>query len=345
MKYAVIVLLILGVGIVGGILVFGERNQVITVPSAGLDKTVLSSSSVLAEENVSSFPSSTIAVTSTAAATTTLAVPTSMTIEKVVPAAFSVELSDLTPSQGETVLVDVSGNPKNPKVFYDGKSIPVFPYQNGLRALIPVGAHESIGTHTVRVTGDGNPEYSKSLSVKKGNFPVVDLGIPEKMGTTTPSQLVQDLSKENAELNAIVALVTPEVFFTRGFGLPLADNTRLGSVFGEIRKTGDQTITHLGVDFRGAEGSKVAAMNDGIVEKAENTALYGNMVIIDHGEGIFSMYLHLKTILTAKGAKVKRGQVIGTLGQTGYATGPHLHLSVKINGVSVDPIKFVEAFK
>ncbi len=344
MKYVVVILLILGVGLVGGILVFGERNQTITAPGAGLHE-IAAPSSVLVEENASSSPLSTIVATSTAVSTTTPATPTSTADEKVIPATLSVKFSNLAPLQGETVLVSILGDPKSPEVSYDGKSIPVFLYQDGLRALIPIGAHESIGSHAIRITADNLPDYSRSIGVKSGKFPVVDLGIPEKMGTTTPAQLVQDLSKENAELNAIVALVTPETFFTRGFGLPLTDNTHLSSVFGEIRKTGDQTISHLGVDFGGAEGSKVAAMNDGVVEKAESTALYGNAVIIDHGEGIFSMYLHLKTILISKGMKVRRGQAIGTLGQTGYSTGPHLHLSVKINGVSVDPIKFVDAFK
>lgn len=341
MKYVVVVLLVIGVGIIGGILVFGERNRTITVPEAMPEKaTSLVSPSVQIEENASSSSTSTMI-----AATADTKAPTISEKKTIPPAVLSVELSNLTPAQGETVVVNISGDSKSPKVFFDGKEIPIFSYQNGLRALIAIGAHESIGAHTVRVTDGDDSKYLRSISVKGGKFPVVVLGIPEKMGTTTPAQLVQDLSRENAELNAIVALVTPETFFTRGFGLPLADNTHLGSVFGEIRKTGDQTISHLGVDFSGAEGSKVAAMNDGIVQKAESTALYGNTVVIDHGEGIFSMYLHLKTILTAKGSKVRRGEVIGTLGQTGYSTGPHLHLSVKINGVSVDPIKFVDAFK
>ncbi len=343
MKYGVIVLLILGIGIIGGILVFGERNQTITVPNTAPGETApLVSSSVSAGEDVLSPVSG---MTTTTSIAISAAIATNTPVESVATSVLSVQFSDLTPSQGETVVVTISGSPEHPKVSFDNKEIPVFFYQGGLRALVAIGAHESIGSHMVKVTADGFPDYSQSITVKSGKFPVVDLGIPEKMGTTTPARLVQDLSKENAELNAIVALVTPETFFTRGFGLSLADNTRLGSVFGEIRKTGDQTISHLGVDFRGAEGSKVVAMNDGVVEKAESTALYGNTIIIDHGEGIFSMYLHLKTILVAKGARVKRGQVIGTLGQTGYATGPHLHLSVKINGISVDPIKFVDAFR
>ncbi len=345
MKYVVFVLLVLGIGIIGGILVFGERNQTITVPDVTSETTVPSATSpTFLEASASSSSSNTTGTTSTVASTTTTT-PTSTTVKITAPSALSVRLSDLTPYQGETVIIHISGNPRNPKVLFDTKNVPVFLYQDELRALIPIGAHESVGTHEVRATADDRPDYSRSIEVKSGKFPVIDLGIPEKFGTTTPAQLVQNLSKENADLNAIVALITPEVFFTRSFGLPLADNTHLGSVFGEIRKTGDQTISHLGVDFGGAEGSKVAAMNDGIVEKAESTTLYGNTVVIDHGEGIFSMYLHLKTILTTKGSKVTRGEVIGTLGQTGYSTGPHLHLSVKVNGVSVDPIKFVGAFK
>jgi murein DD-endopeptidase MepM/ murein hydrolase activator NlpD len=73
--------------------------------------------------------------------------------------------------------------------------------------------------------------------------------------------------------------------------------------------------------------------------------IYGNAVLIDHGHGIFSAYFHLDKALAKQGSEVKKGTKIGTVGQSGYATGPHLHLSIKINGVSVDPLKFVTMFK
>lgn len=93
------------------------------------------------------------------------------------------------------------------------------------------------------------------------------------------------------------------------------------------------------------KGSVIGAMNGGVVRYAGLDGTYGNMVVVDHGEGIYSMYLHLSKIAVKVGAAVKKGQLIGLVGDTGYATGPHLHLSVKIDGISVDPLSFVGIFK
>lgn len=255
----------------------------------------------------------------------------------------AVRFSDIAPSQGETVRMDIPRNFRNVTVTFDGKNMPVFAFEGEQHALLPIKAQETEGAHTVTVAAAGEKNYLKTITVRNGNFPVVALGIPPKLGVT-PAELVQGLEKENANINARVAKVTPQLYFTKGFGLPLADNTKIGSRYGEIRKTGDQVIYHMGVDFEGKEGDSIAAMNDGVVREAQHTQLYGNIVIIDHGEGIYTMYLHLKTILTSVGARVRKGQVIGVMGETGYATGPHLHLSVKVNGVSIDPLRFIKEF-
>jgi murein DD-endopeptidase MepM/ murein hydrolase activator NlpD len=149
---------------------------------------------------------------------------------------------------------------------------------------------------------------------------------------------------EKANINSIITLKANEVFFTKTFGLPLANNKRIIAPYGELRKTGDQLIRHLGIDFGAAKGSFVAAINNGVVREAKYDQTYGNTIIVDHGAGIFSLYMHLDTMKTKIGQSVKKGQVLGTVGETGYATGPHLHLSIKIGTISVDPVKFVNIF-
>ena len=89
----------------------------------------------------------------------------------------------------------------------------------------------------------------------------------------------------------------------------------------------------------------MGAINGGIVRKAYFDSVFGKSVVVDHGQGIFSLYLHLNEIRVKEGDQIKKGHLIGTVGQTGYAISPHLHLSVKISGVSVDPLKFVSSFK
>lgn len=87
------------------------------------------------------------------------------------------------------------------------------------------------------------------------------------------------------------------------------------------------------------------AMNRGIVRVAKTFRNYGEVVVVDHGLGLMSFYLHLSKMKVNEGELVKRGQTIGLSGQTGYTLSPHLHLSLRINNNSIDPVKFMELFK
>jgi murein DD-endopeptidase MepM/ murein hydrolase activator NlpD len=98
---------------------------------------------------------------------------------------------------------------------------------------------------------------------------------------------------------------------------------------------------HTGVDLAGQVGLKVFATGDGIVIEAENARNgYGKEVIIDHGFGYMSRYAHLQKISVKRGQKIKRGQFIGNLGDTGRSTGPHLHYEVVYRDKAVNPVYF-----
>ncbi|MDE5880076.1 MAG: M23 family metallopeptidase, partial [Desulfovibrio sp.] len=94
---------------------------------------------------------------------------------------------------------------------------------------------------------------------------------------------------------------------------------------------------HRGLDLRGAEGSPIRACADGVVALVDNLYFSGNAVYINHGDGVFSSYLHMSKPLVKPGERVERGQVIGLVGATGRVTGPHLHLGLVVQGESVDP--------
>lgn len=95
---------------------------------------------------------------------------------------------------------------------------------------------------------------------------------------------------------------------------------------------------HRGVDLAAAAATPVAASHDGIVRLAEYLPLSGNAVLIDHGMGIVTSYLHQSALLVRRGQRVRRGQIIGRVGSTGLSTGPHLHWGFRVNGVHVDPM-------
>lgn len=104
---------------------------------------------------------------------------------------------------------------------------------------------------------------------------------------------------------------------------------------------GRVTSRHLGVDFRGAVGDTVRAANRGIVALVDAFFLAGNVVYVDHGEGVVTGYFHLSEALVAPGDTVERGQPIGLVGGTGRVTAPHLHWSARYGAVTVNPLDLI----
>ena len=123
---------------------------------------------------------------------------------------------------------------------------------------------------------------------------------------------------------------------------PVPGYTRITSKFAmRVHPITGQYKLHTGVDIGAPEGANFVPANDGIVVKAELNAAYGNMVIIDHGGGISTLYAHGSAILVEVGQSVKRGDSILKVGSTGYSTGPHAHFEVRINGVATDPLPYI----
>jgi murein DD-endopeptidase MepM/ murein hydrolase activator NlpD len=114
------------------------------------------------------------------------------------------------------------------------------------------------------------------------------------------------------------------------------------SRFGSGRMfNGTLTSRHLGVDFRGATGDPIVAANRGVVALVANFFLAGNVVYIDHGDGVVTAYFHMIRPLVARGDTVARGQIIGLIGSTGRVTGPHLHWSARYGALTVNPLDLV----
>ncbi len=95
---------------------------------------------------------------------------------------------------------------------------------------------------------------------------------------------------------------------------------------------------HSGTDFAAAQGTPVPAAQDGVIKFAGRSGNYGNMVVIDHGEGVETRYAHLSQINVTVGANVTKGQQLGRVGNTGRSTGPHLHYEVRVEGRAINPL-------
>lgn len=178
---------------------------------------------------------------------------------------------------------------------------------------------------------------NQEIEVVKKKFPETRMHI--KMATTDSSRR----KKEAGELNQAYAKGNGWFERTDGkFVMPL-DNILVTDPFGKKRIYLNGQTWHSGVDLRAPVGTAVKAVNSGVVLlTANNFSLEGNIVIIDHGSGIFSLYLHLSKVNAVQGTKIKKGEILGLSGVTGSATGPHLHFIIKANGTNVDPLIFID---
>jgi murein DD-endopeptidase MepM/ murein hydrolase activator NlpD len=154
----------------------------------------------------------------------------------------------------------------------------------------------------------------------------------------SPEELAR-IRREQEKLRQVYAAGSPERLWSGGFDLPVPGE--VSGPFG-VRRTfnGEPRSQHSGVDLRARTGDPVRVSSAGVVRLAEELFFSGNAVIVDHGAGVFTSYLHLSRIDVAVGQPVARGEIVGLIGATGRATGPHLHWGVKVNTVNVNPLSF-----
>ncbi|PIR88329.1 MAG: hypothetical protein COU09_02740 [Candidatus Harrisonbacteria bacterium CG10_big_fil_rev_8_21_14_0_10_44_23] len=267
--------------------------------------------------------------------------------EKILPI---VDLLTAEPEQGEALIARFSQEPK--EVLLDGEVVRDFAYGGEWRVVFPLSLSARVGEHSL-VVNFGEKRIEKVFQVLEKDRQIITLVVPKKL-KQTPSQLTKSLSKTNASIADVVAEVSEQAYFRQPFALPVSEKAIISSPFGETRKTvaadpsqssDEQDIVHLGVDFDVEEGTEIRAINAGVVAASYVDPVYGQSVIVDHGQGIFSLYLHLSERRISEGEQVEKGQLVGLAGQTGLSSAPHLHLSIKINGQSVDPLAFIEGFR
>lgn len=129
---------------------------------------------------------------------------------------------------------------------------------------------------------------------------------------------------------------------TGGWAYPLPKRVKITSAYGyRYHPTTGKYSFHTGVDLAASKGTPIYAMRDGTVTTASKTNVWGNYVVINHGDGYSSLYAHMTKYTVSYGQQVKKGQVIGYVGSTGWSTGAHLHLTIYYNGATVNPAKFL----
>jgi len=176
----------------------------------------------------------------------------------------------------------------------------------------------------------------KKVLKRKYDIQRID-GLPEEQ-VTPPKEVYERIKKENKLIGDAKTVNSNLTYFKNKFIVPIK-NTIITGVYGSQRiLNGEPKWPHYGLDFAADEGTKIKAMLDGTVTLAESDLYYtGGTLIFDHGHGISTLYMHMQKIFVKKGQKIKQGDIIGTVGSTGRATGAHLDVRLNWFQTRLDP--------
>ncbi len=200
--------------------------------------------------------------------------------------------------------------------------------------------HDAKGKQKVRVLFNNKKTKVFTYVLEKREYEIQKLHLERKYVTPPKSEIKrirEEMLKMKAARKKIGKLAA--ALYSTGFSYPV-DSVDITSVFGSRRiLNGKPHNVHNGIDFGAEEGDTIRAITDGIVRIAGSNFFYnGNFVLLDHGQGLSSVYLHMSKIIAKDGEKVKKGEPIGLIGATGRATGPHLHLGVQWYNKRIDPM-------
>ena len=166
--------------------------------------------------------------------------------------------------------------------------------------------------------------------------------MPQKQ-VTPPKEVYERIKNDNKLIAEARSIDSDYTYFSNKFNVPI-ENTIITGVYGSQRiLNGIPKSPHYGLDFAAKEGTPIKAMLDGVVTLSEKDLYYtGGTIIFDHGHGVSTLYMHLKDVNVTKGQKVKKGEIIGTVGKTGRSTGAHLDIRLNWYDVKLDPASVLD---
>ena len=246
----------------------------------------------------------------------------------------------LQPGELIVFTMTVDGRPESVEVTLFGRRAVGFPLADGSwRALVGIDLEQKPGPYTAIIDAafaTGVVHGRKAIVVQPKVFATRTLTVSPDF-VNPPASQRERIERDSAFLREIFAASADHRLWNRSFLAPVPDpaNSRFGtrSVF-----NGERRNPHAGADFASPLGRPVKAPNSGKVLAARELFYTGNVVVIDHGLGVFSLLAHLSRIDVKEGDEVKAGDVVGLVGATGRVTGPHLHWALTVSGARVDPV-------
>ena len=241
-----------------------------------------------------------------------------------------------TVQPGDVFVLTVTAHAYRPVVDAFGRTWPAYADGKGhWRVLIGVDLDTPRRRHEIRVTS-GQERITAATTVVRRVFPTRRLTVDPALVNPPPDERVR-IERESRELAAVWESPASERLWSDRFVRPVPDPAN--SAFGTHSVyNGEPRSQHGGADFLSPTGRPVKAPGGGRVVLAGSRYFTGDTVVLDHGQGLFSLFAHLSEINVKHGDLVAAGVVVGKVGATGRVTGPHLHWTVRLNGARVDPI-------
>jgi hypothetical protein len=250
-------------------------------------------------------------------------------------------------SKGDLILIRINAEKgQKVRVKWRGKEIFLIPNPDATswRGFLAVDLDSKSGHYKAVVTVSPSG-YKEQLDIEvvDKDYGVRNLTLPEAM-VTLDEETLKRVRKESDIINGLWKLPASAAVWSGFFIMPIEGE--VAGAFGTRSIINNQPRSpHTGVDLKGEEGAPVKAVNDGKVILICDHFFSGKSIFLDHGAEVISMCFHLQEVDVKEGDMVRRGQVIGLVGSTGRATGPHLHWGMRVNGARVNPLSLVDLTK
>lgn len=227
---------------------------------------------------------------------------------------------------------------------HEGITIPTSADGRRHRALVPIHVDATPGTQALVIDAtlqDGTPaRFEKPVAIRDGGYGKRQIKVGKQF--TSPSKAQQQrAARESEALTAALATTSSERLWRGSFAKPTPGVVT--SPFGTLRTYNKKKKSrHLGLDLDGDVGDPIVAANRGRVLLASERFYSGGTVVLDHGQGFITMYFHMSRIDVLPGQLVAHGESLGAVGASGQVTGPHLHWSVRLDGLYVNPAQLLD---
>ncbi len=223
-----------------------------------------------------------------------------------------------------------------------GKRALVIATENGWTAIVGVALEQAPGDFTITIAQADGTDDIRTVVIKPYSYREQRLTVTNQDYVSPKEDQLQRISKERKIIDAALNNWRDIPLQSVELAAPVAGVR--SSSFGLRRFFNDQPRSpHKGMDIAAGKGTDIHAPASGIVTAVGNYFFNGNTVLLDHGQGLVTMYCHLDTTVVAEGETVIPGQVIGKVGATGRVTGPHLHFATYLNGTAVNPAWLLSA--